>query len=495
MAQSESFTGLSGNSYYVDYESGLVMQLHDNDATIVSPVKVADEEFGPMAARLADLATEHNITNQAFSIDSDNFQALLEVWELQYDQYALMTENFKNNALIVLQQYYNLADILEKAFESKAASKPAKTYGPAYSASTNFSFNIWKLISDLEYAEYMVNFTRDYLIDFEEEIKEFGEKLDESSEEMDEINVGLNIIIDSHLNYIQGVYEWMDQYIEYASEDLLYEIAQDIADRVDDLKYDVDNIDDNPADYLNTWAEICLDYMQSTFENSVETTELLTKISDSLTSLYYNFAGVLFAGPKGDEVGLYYTILQNNGSLAIPSNVYCDGKEYNVTGINGNIFSGMPEGFSMTDLKLLLPATITSIGNEAFAIEGIQEVTVCSTGVPALDSNCFTETTYADAKLYVIDNLVEDYRNTSPWNRFHNILPESTSAVKEIADVNAEVHLEGSKLIVNAPAATPVNVYDADGRTLYSGYSDTIELPAKGLYIVKTANRSIKIRY
>lgn len=495
MAQSESFTGLSGNSYHVDYASGLVMQLHENEATIVSPQKVVESEFDPVWDQIIYLATQHDITNEALKIDKETFLAWTNVWDLQNQTYVLATSNFTEAAYQAVQQYSNLFDIIERIIELGRTAKPAKVNTPETRNATSFSFNISGTIADYKYAEFLVGFTREYLEDFEKEIEEFGEELQESSEELDEIILDYDNIINYHFAYIEGLCEWLDQYAEIADEDLLYEIAQDIVERIEDLAFEVENLPSNPAEYLTTWAEICLDYMNSTEENFMEAYAELIKVTEEITLLRRDFSGVIFAGPAGDEVGLYYTILKDNGSLILPPFVNIDGKEYYVTGIDGNIFSGMPEGMSMTDLKLVLPATIMSISNEAFPIDGIKEVTAYSNSVPLLDSNCFTEATYNNAQLFVRDNLVEDYRITSPWNKFQNILPESMSSVNGIEDLKPEVRIEGSKLIVNAPDGNIINVYTADGRTVYIGYFGNIELPAKGLYIVRTANRSIKIRY
>lgn len=495
MAQSESFTGLSGNSYYVDYATGLVMQLSENDATVVSPQMVVESEFDPIRDKILYLANEHDITNEAFQIDKDNFQKCVDAWGLIDEMFVQNTESFIDASFEILQNYYNLVNILEQLSETRGAAKPAKKSGLTRAISTDFSFGISEIISDYDYAEFMVNFTREYLIDFEQEIDEFAEKLDESGEELNEISMDYETILNYHTSYILGLYEWLDQYADIASEDLLFEIAQDIAERVDDLRYDVENLPSNPATYVDTWAEICLDYMQSTQENYLEAYEELVKVAEKITLLRNNFAGVLFAGPAGDEAGLFYTILNDNGNLILPPFIYCNEQEYYVTGIYGNIFSGMPEEVTLKDLKIVLPSTIWSIKDNAFPIDGITEIFVYSTNIPVLDNNCFTEDTYANAVLYVRDNLVEDYKKIDPWNKFQNILPESMAAVDQISNIDSRLHIEGDTLIVNATAGTPICVYGLDGRTVYTGLSNHIKLPSKGLYIVKVGSYSAKIKY
>lgn len=495
MAQSESFTGLSGVSYYVDYASGLVMQLHEKDATIVSPQMVVESEFNPIWDKIINLANEHDITSAAFQIDNENFKKCVDAWKLQDEIFVQNTTNFTNAAYEILQHYYNLADILEQLYEARSISKPAKTSGPAHTVSTNFSFNISEIMSDFDYAEFMVNFTREYLLDFEQEIFEFADKLDESGEELNEISMDYEEILNYHNAYIIGLYEWLEQYAEVASYDLIIEIAEDIAERVDDLKYDIDNLPDNPADYVDTWAEACLDYMKSTLENYNEALEELVKVTEKITLLRNNFAAVLFAGPAGDKAGLFYTILNDHGSLILPTYIYCNGQEYDVTGIYGNIFSGMSEGVELKDLEIVLPSTIISIRAEAFAIEGIKEIIVYSTNIPLLDSNCFTEPTYANAELYVKDDMIDDYKTTTPWNKFQNILPESIATVGEISESFPKMRLDGSNLIVDAPDGKLINVYATDGHTVYSGYSSNIELPSRGIYIVRIDNKSTKLRY
>lgn len=495
MAQSESFTGLSGNSYYVDYATGLVMQLNENDATIVSPQMVVESEFDPIWDKILYLANEHDITNEAFQRDKDIFQKWVNVWELQSQAYWLATSNFTEAAYTIGQHYSNIIDIIEQIFELRGLTRSGRESAPAVRNTTTFTFDISGTIADYKYAEFMVGLTREWLEDFEKEIDEFGDELQETSDELDEITFDYDLIINSHMTYIEGVYEWLEKYAEIADEELLYEVAEDIEERAYDLKLDVEYLPSDPTEYLSSWAEICLDYMKKTEESFMEAYEELIKATEKITLLRRDFAAVIFAGPQGDEAGLYYTILNDNGSLILPSSVNSDGKEYNVTGINGDIFAGMPEGFSFTDLKLIFPSTVKSISNGAFAIDGIKDIIVHSTAVPALDSDCFTTSTYTNSTLYVADELIEAYRTAPYWSNFLNILPESTSAVEAVADAKPELRIERSTLIVNAPAGTLINVYTPDGKIIFSGRSNTVELPAKGLYIVRTGNHSVKIRY
>lgn len=494
MAQYENFTGITGNSYYVDYASGIVMQLHEKDATIVSPQSVVESEFEPIWDNIQHLAAEHDVTYEALQIDKQNFQTLLESWTLQDEAFQIATSTFTETAVRIGDEYYNILNILEEIAAQKGSAKPAGTRIPTRT-STTFTFDIASTIADYSYAEFMVGFTREYLEDFEKEIQEFGDKLLESSDELDEITLDYEGILNYHIAYIDGIYEWLNEYAEIADEELLFEIAQDIVERMEDLQYDVENLPSNPAEFLDTWAEICLDYMQSTEENFMEAYEELVNVTEKITLLRLNFAAVIFAGPEGDEAGLYYTIKQDNGSLILPPFGFSDGNQYPVTGIDGNIFDGMPEGITMTDLKLFLPATVISISNEAFAIDGIQEVSVLSNSVPMLDSNCFTQSTYSNATLYVREEMVEDFSNAESWNKFQNILPENYTAVNEISDTDPEVRIVGNTLFINPSFTTMISVYSADGKPIYSGTARCIELPNHGLYIVKTDKKAIKVRF
>lgn len=495
LAQSESFTGLTGNSYYVDYATGLVMQLNENDATIVSPQMVVESEFDPIWDKILYLANEYDITNEAFQIDKDIFQKWVNVWELQNQAYWLATSNFTEAAYTIEQHYSNLIDIIEQIFELRGLTRSSRDSAPAVRNTTTFTFDISGTIADYKYAEFKVGFTREWLEDFEKEIDEFGDELQETSDELDEITFDYDLIINSHMTYIEGLYEWLDNYAEIADEELLYEVAEDIEERAYDLKLDVEYLPSDPTEYLSTWAEICLDYMKETEDNFMEAYEELVKATEKITLLRRDFAAVIFAGPKGDEAGLCYTILNDNGSLVLPASVNSDGKEYIITGINGDIFAGMPEGFSFTDLRLIVPATIKSISNGAFAIDGIKDIFAYSTAVPSLDSDCFTASTYANSTLYVVDELVDAYRADPSWSKFLNILPESSAAVEAVAEMTPELRIEGSTLIVNAHVERQLNVYTPDGKTIYTGMSNTVELPAKGIYIVRIGNQSVKIRY
>ncbi|MDE6769649.1 MAG: hypothetical protein K2J78_08010, partial [Muribaculaceae bacterium] len=169
--------------------------------------------------------------------------------------------------------------------------------------------------------------------------------------------------------------------------------------------------------------------------------------------------------------------------------------DYRVVGANGNIFSCVYEDVDMTGMELVMPTTIRQIHNEAFVMDGIVAVYVPTPEVPNMDADCFTPDVYASATLYVEDGWVASYKAREPWKNFYEIKALSTTGVEESVAEAVSVRLEGSAIVVDAPASANVEVYNVAGRLIYTGGAATVELPARGLYIVKVGKDIVKVMY
>ena len=107
-----------------------------------------------------------------------------------------------------------------------------------------------------------------------------------------------------------------------------------------------------------------------------------------------------------------------SGGVTIASDVEFD-YNYKVTSIANNAFNGCKE---ITTIDM--PATITSIGERAFAkIDKLTDVTIFADEVPTTDRTAF-ENSYIDyVTLHVPAGSVEKYKKTGPWKGFKEIVP------------------------------------------------------------------------
>ncbi|MDY4175190.1 MAG: leucine-rich repeat protein [Bacteroidales bacterium] len=130
--------------------------------------------------------------------------------------------------------------------------------------------------------------------------------------------------------------------------------------------------------------------------------------------------------------------------------------------------------------SVTIPKTVTSIGEGAFdGCENLTTKTCLNTTPPSVGDWTFFWV-LDNGTLYVPDNSVDTYRDSSGWNGFSNIREISTSAINDIM-VNTDSQTNGSHTMT---------VYDLAGRKLPNG--SLSQLP-KGIYIVKTGSKTTKV--
>lgn len=121
--------------------------------------------------------------------------------------------------------------------------------------------------------------------------------------------------------------------------------------------------------------------------------------------------------------GIYYVLDTNNatasvwkadqtsGMVTIPETIYFNDVEYTVTGIGGSAFSG--SGIS----SILLPKTITTIGNSAFHdCSSLTKIYLLATNPPTT-TNSFNS--YSPT-LYLFESAMSNYTG-SPWSSFTKV--------------------------------------------------------------------------
>lgn len=148
-----------------------------------------------------------------------------------------------------------------------------------------------------------------------------------------------------------------------------------------------------------------------------------------------------------------------------------------------------------------LPAALKTIGDQAFNNQKTyKSVTILAVTPPTLGTKGFyaTEGVY-NATLTVPVGSKAAYEANEEWKKFKEIVESDGSSVKEFEVANLKVWTAGDAVCVaGAEEGTVVNVYDISGAPVASATvsagSATLPLSAKGLYIVKAGEATVKVR-
>ncbi len=211
------------------------------------------------------------------------------------------------------------------------------------------------------------------------------------------------------------------------------------------------------------------------------------------------FAGLNFKYDKESES--YFIVAQNEDetlnyqdltNVVIPETIIVSGTPYKVGGIAENAFAGskltsvllsnsiksIPAGAfrnckGLTSIKL--PSTITSIGNEAFAgCDNIVTIESLNPVPPVLGSDVFPIAVYDNAKLSILKDYEEAYKNAEGWNKFYMLLFE----VFEIQSGDLFYRLNSQSL---TGTVIPQSEEGSNYGNLY-GYGRTVTIPATVTY-------------
>ncbi len=153
----------------------------------------------------------------------------------------------------------------------------------------------------------------------------------------------------------------------------------------------------------------------------------------------------------------------------------------------------------ITDVKL--PANLKTIALEAFRNQQkITSVSILAMTPPSLATDGFFATDGAyNATLTVPVGSKAAYEANEEWKKFKEIVESDGSSVKEFEVAETKIWgADNTIYVVNAEEGAIVNVYDLSGALVASGCASegtlTLQVPAKGLYIVKATDATAKIR-
>ena len=200
-----------------------------------------------------------------------------------------------------------------------------------------------------------------------------------------------------------------------------------------------------------------------------------------------------------------FTMCHSLTSITIPESVTAIGREAfsscsslasikipdGVTVIEKGMFTFCDELTSIT-----LPASITKIGDAAF-YECISLTGIYLTGTtpPALeDKYFFYGSSYAT--LYVPRGSLATYQATEVWKEVTNMAEYDTTDIDGIEATNPAIEITTYGIRIANGNGKPVAVYTASGTLVEKSNCYTGEhfILTKGVYIVRTGNKAVKIR-
>ncbi len=160
--------------------------------------------------------------------------------------------------------------------------------------------------------------------------------------------------------------------------------------------------------------------------------------------------GMKYAYTTGDRTAkLLKGSSTKEKELTIPSTISVDGVEYSVKTIGESALANansvqiliISEGISVIEsnaftncaniIKVSLPSTLTKIGDNAFSrCDKIVHIEASMKQPFDISENVFTETTYANATLYVPVNTADRYAAAEGWKGFMSMVEGSITEVK-----------------------------------------------------------------
>lgn len=134
---------------------------------------------------------------------------------------------------------------------------------------------------------------------------------------------------------------------------------------------------------------------------------------------------------------------------------------------------------------------ITTINANAF--KGFTNVTTINLNcdqVPDVDLNAFTGCQVAEIVVNVPDDKYLAYKASNWGTIFKNIVsPSNPTAVEEVSIENAKV--VNMKILFGQEVE--VEVYSITGAPIYKGIASEVSLPEKGIYIIRSGNKTKKV--
>ena len=140
--------------------------------------------------------------------------------------------------------------------------------------------------------------------------------------------------------------------------------------------------------------------------------------------------------------------------------------------------------------SIIIPERITSIGEYAFSgCTGLTEINSLNTVPPTISTTTFDSKNYLYATLNVPINSLRAYQIADGWGDFWNIC----GGLNSVEDDAINVTSKNGSIIVSGTDSAVAEVYNISGQLVYSGTDTAIEVPSKGIYVVRISGKIYKI--
>ena len=257
----------------------------------------------------------------------------------------------------------------------------------------------------------------------------------------------------------------------------------------------------------------CSGLTSVTIGNSVETISdypiddnLTFRGCDNLTDINVNSGNAHYSSING-------VLYDKNASTLI----FCPVKKTSLTIPNSVETIGWMAFYNCSGLtSITIPNSVKTIEDGAFQkCSGLISVTI-GNSVETIEDRAFVsclklETIYMQCEvpieckpnfcddnlkntiLYIPKGTLAAYKKTTPWRDFWNIVEMDFSGVDEVAEDGGDaVRVENGRIVTDGDALT--EVLDLQGRTVYRGYDRVVDNLARGLYVVRSGNNTVKIK-
>ena len=161
-----------------------------------------------------------------------------------------------------------------------------------------------------------------------------------------------------------------------------------------------------------------------------------------------------------------------------------------VTEIKDNAFS-----YCYKLEKVTIGNSIRTIGDQAFyGCRDLKDFFVGNPVPPAVSQDTFDYSSYDNVTLHVPKNSIPDYRISSVWSKFRNIVEYDASGIEDVtSEEEFGFSVSGGVLTVDGVDDAMIEIYDMSGRRVYEGMSPVVSGLPRGIYLLKAGNRTAKI--
>ena len=139
---------------------------------------------------------------------------------------------------------------------------------------------------------------------------------------------------------------------------------------------------------------------------------------------------------------------------------------------------------------LVLPSSLQTIGDNCFSLcSKLERIIVNAAIPPVIEAKTFYEVDRS-IPVYVPKGSLEAYKADTYWSEFRLLDDDPATVISPEADNSGCYAANG--MIYN-PNGVSLNVYNLQGVLIYTGNATKIEMPAKGVYILKTPTTTEKV--